>query len=202
MAQTLICAFLFAVLRIFEAMAAYYLYFKSLHIIFVVTWFAGLFYMPRLFVYQIEASQKSSPDKEILGKQLGLMAHRLWKIITGPSMVLTVVFGSLMFYVQPALFRAPWMHIKLGFIGLLFLYHWKTWRIHKSLQKGFFTYSSKQMRFWNEGATLILFAVVFLAVTKNTTNWLFGLGGLLGLAVLLMLGIKLYKKIQDNNPNA
>ena len=58
------------------------------------------------------------------------------------------------------------------------------------------------MRLWNEGATLTLFAVVFLAVTKSTTNWLIGLGGLIGLAVLLMLGIKLYKKIQDKNPDA
>lgn len=183
-------------------MADYNLYFKSLHIIFVVTWFAGLFYMPRLFVYQIEASDKPAPDREILGNQLRLMAHRLWKIITGPSMVLTVLFGSLMFYVNPGLFYAPWMHIKLGFIVLLFLYHWKTWRIHKSLQAGIFNYTSRQMRLWNEGATLILFAVVFLAVTKDTTNWLLGLGGLIGLAVLLMLGIKLYKKIQDKNPNA
>ncbi len=183
-------------------MAEYYLYFKSLHIIFVVTWFAGLFYMPRLFIYQIEASEKPSPEKEILEKQLGLMAHRLWKIITGPSMVLTILFGGLMFYVNPALFQAPWMHIKLGFIVLLFLYHWKTWRIHKGLQQGIFKFSSRQMRLWNEGATLILFAVVFLAVTKSTTNWLLGLGGLLGLAVLLMLGIKLYKKIQDKNPDA
>jgi len=183
-------------------MAAYYLYFKSLHIIFVVTWFAGLFYMPRLFVYQIEANIKPSPEKEILGKQLGLMAKRLWKIITGPSMVLTVIFGSLMFYINPALFKAPWMHIKLAFVVLLFLYHWKTWRIHTGLQAGVFKYSSKQMRLWNEGATLILFAVVFLAVTKSTTNWLIGLGGLIGLAVLLMLGIKLYKKIQDKNPDA
>lgn len=183
-------------------MAEYYFYFKSLHIIFVVTWFAGLFYMPRLFVYQIEASEKPSPDKEILGKQLGLMAHRLWKIITGPSMVLTVIFGSLMFYINPGLFNAPWMHIKLAFIVLLFLYHWKSWRIHRSLQEGVFKYSSRQMRLWNEGATLILFAVVFLAVTKSTTNWIFGMLGLVGLAVLLMLGIKLYKKIQDKNPNA
>lgn len=158
--------------------------------------------MPRLFVYQVEASEKPSPDKEILGKQLGLMAHRLWKIITGPSMVLTLIFGSLMFYVNVGLFQAPWMHIKLGFIVLLFLYHWKTWRIHKDFQAGNVKYSSRQMRLWNEGATLILFAVVFLAVTKSTTNWIFGMLGLIGLAVLLMLGIKLYKKIQDKNPDA
>ena len=94
------------------------------------------------------------------------------------------------------------MHIKLGFIVLLLFYHWRSWRIHKNLQKGIYKYSSRQMRLWNEGATLILFAVVFLAVTKSTTNWIFGVLGLLGLAVLLMLGIRLYKKIQDKNPDA
>ena len=58
------------------------------------------------------------------------------------------------------------------------------------------------MRLWNEGATIILFAVVFLAVTKSAVNWLYGLFGLLGLAVLLMLGIRLYRKIQEKNPDA
>ena len=65
-----------------------YLYIKSLHLIFVITWFAGLFYIPRLFIYQIEAHQKPEPEKGILYKQLGLMAKRLWFIITWPSMVL------------------------------------------------------------------------------------------------------------------
>jgi len=194
--------FCFILLCIFDPMADYYFYFKSLHIIFIVTWFAGLFYLPRLFVYQIEASEKPSPDKEILGTQLGLMAKRLWKIITGPSMVLATVFGLLMFYINPGLLEQPWMQIKLGFIVLLFFYHARTWKIHTQLQAGDFKYTSRQMRLWNEGATLILFAVVFLAVTKSATNWIYGLLGLIGLAVLLMLGIRLYRKIQKKNPNA
>ena len=183
-------------------MASYYLYFKSLHIIFMVCWFAGLFYMPRLFVYQIEASNKPAPENEILGKQLALMAKRLWKIITGPAMVLTTFFGLLMFYIQPGLLQQPWMHIKLLFVTALFFYHARTWKIYRTLQQGAFPYTSRQMRLWNEGATLILFAVVFLAVTKSTTHWLIGLGALIGLAVLLMLGIRLYKRIQDKNPDA
>lgn len=168
----------------------------------MVTWFAGLFYMPRLFVYQIEASEKPSPEKEILGKQLGLMAKRLWKIITAPSLVVCSLFALLMLHVNPSLLQIPWMQIKLGFVILLYIYHGRTWKIFKDLQAGEFKYTSKQMRLWNEGATIILFAVVFLAITKSATNWLYGLFGLVGLAVLLMLGIKLYKKIQDKNPNA
>jgi len=180
----------------------YYLYFKALHIIFVVTWFAGLFYMPRLFVYLVEAHDKPSQEREILLRQLGLMAKRLWKIIIAPSLVLCSLFAFIMFYLRPELLEEPWMQIKLGFIVLLYIYHGKTWSIYKQLQQSVFKYSSKFMRVWNEGATLILFAVVFLAVTKNAVNWLYGLFGLLGLAVLLMLGIRLYRKIQEKNPDA
>ena len=71
----------------------FYNYIKSLHLIFVITWFAGLFYIPRIFIYHIEASQKASPDKEILGTQLKLMAKRLWYIITWPSAILAILFG-------------------------------------------------------------------------------------------------------------
>ena len=180
----------------------YYLYIKALHIIFVVTWFAGLFYMPRLFVYLVEANEKPSPDREILGKQLGLMAKRLWKIIIAPSLVLCSLFAFIMLHLQPGLLQEPWMQVKLGFIVLLYAYHAKTWTIYKQLQRGEYNYSSKFMRIWNEGATLILFAVVFLAVTKNAFNWIFGVLGLVGLAVLLMLGIRLYRKIQEKNPEA
>lgn len=168
----------------------------------MVTWFAGLFYMPRLFVYQLEANEKPSPEREILGKQLGLMAKRLWKIITGPSLVLCSLFALVMLHAQPALLENPWMQIKLGFVILLYIYHYRTWRIHKQLQEGVFKHSSKFMRIWNEGATLILFAVVFLAVTKSAVNWIWGVVGIVGLGILLMLGIRLYKKIQEKNPEA
>ena len=180
----------------------YYLYIKALHLIFVVTWFAGLFYIPRLFVYQIEAYEKPVPENEILGRQLALMAKRLWKIIIAPSLVLCSLFAFLMLYLNPTLIEAPWMQIKLGFVVLLYVYHAKTWAIHRQLQKGVFRHSSKFMRIWNEGATLILFAIVFLAVTKNTTNWIYGVLGLVGLAIVLMLGIRLYRNIQKKNPNA
>ena len=80
----------------------YYFYIKALHLIFVITWFAGLFYIPRLFVYHIESSQKPSPEKEILTKQLKLMSKRLWSIIAWPSAILAVFFGLLLFYLHPA----------------------------------------------------------------------------------------------------
>ncbi|WP_188407146.1 CopD family protein [Psychroflexus salis] len=170
-----------------------YLYIKSLHLIFVVTWFAGLFYMPRLFIYHIEASERPKNEAEILTEQFKLMSRRLWNIITWPSAILASLFAVWLLLLQPGWLQSPWMHIKLAFVVLLFAYHIKTHFIFKQFQQDIIKWTSNQMRLWNEGATLILFAVVFLAITKTATNWLFGMGGLIGLALLLMLGIKIYK---------
>ena len=183
-------------------MGDYYNYIKSLHLIFVITWFAGLFYIPRLFIYHIEAAQKPSPEKEILTQQLKLMTKRLWYIITGPSAVLAVLFAIWLLILMPSWLSQPWMHVKLAFVLLLIIYHLKTHQIFRQLQRDEVNYTSRFMRIWNEGATLILFAIVFLAILKNTINWIFGVVGIMGMGILLMLGIKLYKRIRDKNPNA
>jgi putative membrane protein len=179
-----------------------YNYIKSLHLIFVVTWFAGLFYIPRLFVYQIEAFHKPSPEKEILGKQLKLMAKRLWFIITWPSAVLATIFAIWLLVLVPGWLEQSWMHVKLGFVVLLFLYQFKTHQMFKQLQRDEVNHSSNFMRIWNEGATFILFAVVFLVILKSAINWIFGVIGILVLGILLMLGFKLYKRIREKNPEA
>lgn len=183
-------------------MAEYYYYIKSLHLIFVVTWFAGLFYIPRLFVYQIEAFHKPSPDKEILGEQLKLMTKRLWSIITVPSTFLAIIFGILLVYLRPGLLEESWMQVKLGFVLLLVIYQIMTYRYYKQLQNDIVKKSSNFMRLWNEGATFILFAVVFLVILKNAINWIFGVVGIIVLGILLMLGFKIYKNIRAKNPNA
>lgn len=183
-------------------MQDYYNYIKSLHLIFVITWFAGLFYIPRLFIYHIEASQKGTPEKEILTVQLKLMTKRLWYIITWPSAVLATIFAIWLLVLMPEWLQQPWMHIKLGFVLLLILYHLKNHQIFLQLQRDEVRYTSNFMRLWNEGATLILFAVVFLVILKNTFNWIFGVVGIIALGVLLMLGFKLYKSIRRKNPNA
>ncbi|WP_425235305.1 CopD family protein [Ulvibacterium sp.] len=183
-------------------MSEYYNYIKALHLIFVVTWFAGLFYIPRLFIYHIEASLKPSPEKEILSDQLKLMTKRLWYIITWPSAVLCTLFAIWLLVIIPGWLEQGWMHIKLVFVLLLFVYQLKCHQIFKQLQRDEIKYTSKFMRIWNEGATLILFAVVFLAILKSTFSWVFGLVGILGLGIFLILGIKLYKRIRDKNPNA
>ena len=125
------------------------------------------------------------------------MAKRLWYIITWPSAILSIIFGSWLLVLAPYWLEQPWMHAKLGFVFLLVVYQIKTHFIFKELQADKIKYSSNFMRVWNEGATLILFAVVFLVLLKSTLNMAYGLLGLFGLAALLMLGIKLYKRISS-----
>ncbi len=180
----------------------YYNYIKALHLIFVVTWFAGLFYIPRLFVYHIEASQKPSPEKEILSEQLKLMTKRLWTIITWPSAILATIFAVWLLILIPSWLQQPWMHVKLTFVVLLFIYHYKTHVFYKQLQQDDIRKTSNFMRLWNEGATFILFVVVFLVILKNAISWVFGVIGLVVLAILLMLGFKMYKRIREKNKRA
>lgn len=175
----------------------YYNYIKSLHLIFVITWFAGLFYIVRLFVYQIEAAGKPSPEKEILQQQFKIMAYRLWYIITWPSAVLASIFAFMMLWLMPGWLSQDWMHVKLGFVFLLYLYHLKCHQIYRQLQKDEVKYTSSFMRLWNEGATIILFAVVFLVILRNAVDWIFGVVGIISLSVLLMLGFKYYKRIRE-----
>jgi putative membrane protein len=178
----------------------YYNYLKSLHLIFVITWFAGLFYIVRLFVYQIEANDKPSPEKEILQKQYKIMTYRLWYIITWPSAVLASIFAFWMLFftdLGKAWLEMPWMQVKLGFVFVLYLYHYKCHKIFKELQNDQVKYTTNYMRLWNEGATIILFAVVFLVILKNAVNWIYGVVGIMLFSILIMLGFKFYKRIRE-----
>ncbi len=177
----------------------YYNYIKSLHLIFVTTWFAGLFYIVRLFVYQIEANDKPSPEKEILQTQYKIMTYRLWYIITWPSAFLATLFAIWLLLLMPAWLQMPWMHLKLGFVVLLIAYQLKCQQIYTQLQKDEFNYSSNFMRLWNEGATLILFAVVFLVILKNAFDWIYGVIGIFVFSGVLLLGFQFYKRIRKKN---
>ncbi|PKP27169.1 MAG: protoporphyrinogen IX oxidase [Bacteroidetes bacterium HGW-Bacteroidetes-2] len=176
-----------------------YNYIKSLHLIFVITWFAGLFYIVRLFVYQIEASKKPLPDKEIIGEQLKIMAKRLWYIISWPSMILALIFGVWVLALRLFFITDAWMQVKLVFVVFLIFYHIKCHIYFKQLQKGIIKHSSNYMRIFNEGATIVLFAVVFLVILKNSIDWIYGTIGIILFSVLIMLGIKLYKRIREGN---
>lgn len=180
----------------------FYNYIKALHLIFVITWFAGLFYIPRLFIYQIEAYEKNEPDKSILIRQFKLMTKRLWFIITWPSAILASIFAFTLLALIPEWIEQAWMHVKLGFVVLLYAYHIKCHLIFKQLQNDVVKWTSNQMRIFNEGSTLILFSVIFLVIVRDAINWIYGVIGIFVLAIMLMLGIKLYKRIRAKNPDA
>lgn len=173
-----------------------FLYVKALHIIFVVTWFAGLFYIGRLFIYHVEAEKKEEPAKTILQTQYKLMSKRLWYIITWPSLFLASFFAFWMLWKNPIYLEMPWMHIKLAFVFSLYFYHGFCHKIYRELQKDEIRYTSVKLRLFNEAPTVILFAVVFLAVLKNSINWIWGVVGIILFGVLLMIGVRFYKKVR------
>jgi protoporphyrinogen IX oxidase len=172
-----------------------YYYIKALHIIFIVTWFAGMFYIVRLFIYNTEASEKGSPEREILGAQFRLMIRRLWLGITWPSALLSLVFGPWVWIIIGN--TPPWLVVKLVFVVLLYLYHFSLHIIYREQEKGIFRFSSQQLRIWNEVATLLLFAIVFLATVKQSMSWVFGTVGIASLTIVLMLAIRIYKKVRE-----
>lgn len=168
----------------------------ALHIIFIVTWFAGLFYIVRLFVYQAEAGKKSAAERDILIPQYQLMSKRLWYGITWPSFILTAIFGPALLYLTPGYLYLPFMQIKLGFVGALFIYHFYCHHFFLQLQRGITPKSGTFFRIWNEVATLFLVAIVFLIVLKDNVDWIYGTIGFFVLSILLMIAIKIYKKLR------
>ena len=175
-----------------------YLYAKAIHIIFMVCWMAGLFYMPRLFIYHTEAKAKSPVEYDVLHKQFIIMESRLWWVITTPALYLTIASALVMLYVNPALLSMEWMHIKLLFVAGMVFYHFRSQKLMYSLRNQKNTWTSSQLRLWNEVSTILLFAIVFVVILKSTLNWIFGVVGLIGLAILLMILVKVYKKYRKN----
>jgi putative membrane protein len=172
----------------------YYFYIKSLHIIFIVTWFSGLFYMVRLFIYHTEAAEKSEPERTILMQQFRVMIRRLWLGITWPSAILTLILGPWMAILMGGM--PDWLWIKLCFVLGLYGYHFSLQAIFKQQMKGIFRWSSQQLRIWNEVATIFLVAIVILATVKENMSWAWGLTGLICFVIVLMGAIRVYKKMR------
>jgi protoporphyrinogen IX oxidase len=171
-----------------------YNYIKALHIIFVVTWFSGMFYIVRLFIYNTEAGNKPSPDREILREQFGTMIKRLWLGITWPSAILTLVFGGWMWYLLGS--TPGWLLVKIHFLVGLFAYHLSLQYLYRQQKRGLFRYSSQKLRMWNEVATIFLVAIVMLAVVKESMSWVGGIVGLILLGIILMGAIRIYKALR------
>jgi putative membrane protein len=182
-----------------------YNYIKALHIIFVVTWFSGMFYMPRLFIYNTEAREQPQAVRDILHNQFNLMMKRLWYGITWPSAILTFGFGVFVMIngnwhkilLEPG---GRWLLVKLAFVLFLYVYFFSLHRIFKQEIKGCFKYTSQQLRIWNEVATVFLIAIVMLAVVKQSMSFVWGLIGLVLFIILLMSAIKIYKIIRTKRP--
>ena len=178
-----------------------YFLLKSLHIIFVVTWFAALFYMPRLFVYDVEARNKPEPEKDILLRQLQIMQRRLWFGISWPSMVITLVLGSWLAVLRDYDPLSPsfyWLNLKIALVVVLVVYHIACHQIMIKLSRNVVPWGSQGMRIWNEVPTLLLFAVVFLVVYQQTSGLWYGVGGLLGLLLIILAGIRGYRLIRKD----
>lgn len=179
-----------------------YSYLKALHIIFIVTWFAGLFYLPRLFIYATEAGEKPEVEKKALRDQFNIMMKRLWYGITWPSAILTLIFGTWVlingnWYLQLFAPEGRWLLIKLAFVVLLYAYHWTLQVILQQEIKGIYKYSSQQLRIWNEGATVLLIAIIMLVVVKQSISLVWGVVGLVLFIGLLMSAIRIYKLLRD-----
>ncbi|HLY70828.1 MAG TPA: CopD family protein [Puia sp.] len=181
------------------------LYLKALHIIFIVTWFAGMFYMPRLFIYNTEAETKTDEVKKILHEQFAIMMKRLWFGIAIPSALLTLMFGPILMFAEGwnrLLFdqQGRWLLIKLIFVLFLYLYFLSLHTIFKQQLKGVFKYSSQQLRIWNEVATVFLVAIVMIAVVRESMSLVWGLVGLALFVVILIGAIKIYKLLRSKQP--
>ena len=144
-----------------------YLWFKTLHIVGGVVWFAGLFYLVRLFIYHVEAEEEESPVREAFKAQYAVMERRLANIITTPGLILTVTMAAGLLITQPSWLQQGWMHAKLGFVGLLVAYHLFCYRLMGQLQSGVCQWSGRQLRALNELPTLLLVLVVMLVVFKT-----------------------------------
>jgi len=172
----------------------FYLYLKALHIIFIVTWFAGLFYIVRLFIYHTEAEECNPTEKEILQRQYKIMEKRLWYGIAWPSMFITLTLGSWLVVENSTLLLQAFFILKLCFVGGLILYHLQCHVMFKQLQQDKIKYSSFKLRLWNEVATLLLVAIVFLIVLQSNTGFIWGMLAMLIFAATLVFAIKIYKK--------
>lgn len=176
-----------------------YSWFKAFHIIGFVVWFAGLFYLVRLFIYHVEADQEPEPAKTILKNQYQIMEKRLYDIITTPGMFVTVAMAIGILSTNMELLQEPWLHFKLGFVGILIGYHYYCSRLMKQLAAGQCKWSGQKLRALNEAPTLLLVVIVMLAIFKNNlptdiTAWL-----IFGLVIFMAVSIQLYAKIRRRN---
>jgi putative membrane protein len=171
-----------------------YLWFKAFHIIGVVVWFAGLFYLVRLFVYHAEANEQPEPAQSILKQQYQIMEKRLYRLITTPGMVVTVAMAIALLVAQPSLLHDTWLHVKLSLVALLLVYHHYCGRLMRQLASDECRWTGQQFRVLNEAPTILLVAIVLLAVFKNQLPVNATVWGIFALVVATGAAIQIYAK--------
>ena len=169
----------------------------------MVSYFAGIFYLVRIFVYYKDTDAFEEDKKRILREQYTFMARRLWNIITVPAGVIMTVCGLIMIFLNPALMKMPWFHLKLTFLIGLALFHywaWKKLNQIKNLNGETLSTSNVKLRQINEIATFILFLVVFTVILKSSVieYWWQLITGFFVLVFLIMMTVKLVNKSKKN----
>jgi protoporphyrinogen IX oxidase len=172
---------------------AYYWY-KAFHLIGIVVWFAGLFYLVRLFIYHVEAEAEAEPARTILKNQYQIMEKRLYSIITTPGMLVTVAMAIGLLSTEPEVLKMSWLHAKLLFVALLLGYHFYCGSLIKKLERGECKWNSKQLRALNEAPTVMLLVIVMLAVFKNSLPTDLTVWVVFGAIVLMAVTIQLYAR--------
>ncbi|WP_449387069.1 CopD family protein [Chryseobacterium lineare] len=176
---------------------------KALHIIFMVSYFAGIFYLVRIFVYYKDTDEFAEDKKKILREQYTFMARRLWNIITVPAGVIMTVCGLIMIFLNTGLMKIPWFHLKLTFLVGLAIYHYWCWKKVlrlKELNGNTLETANIKLRQANEIATFILFLVVFTVILKSQVieYWWQLISGFFVLVFLIMMTVKLVNKKRKN----
>ncbi len=171
-----------------------YLWFKAFHLVGVVAWFAGMFYLPRLFVYHAEANEQPEAVRIVLQQQYQIMEKRLYRIIMTPAMVLTVAMAIGMVIVAPDLLKETWLHVKFGLVLLLLGYHHFCARLMKEMAAGQFRFTGQQFRWFNELPTVLFVIVVLLAVFKNNFPTSAASWSVVGMVVAMAAIIQLYAR--------
>lgn len=171
---------------------------KIIHIVGFTAWFAGLFYLVRMFVYHTEAYDMDEPKRSILAQQFLLMEKRVYSIICNPAMIITWIFGIMMIigYGMDWFKVNYWLHAKLLLVVLLSAYTGYCGRLIKKLAQGKTKFSSTQFRLFNEVPTLFLVFIVSVAIYKNATNPIMLILSIIGFALVLIIFTYIYKHIR------
>lgn len=165
----------------------------------MVSYFAGIFYLVRLFVYYKDTDEFEENKRKILREQYVFMTRRLWNIITVPAGIIMLVSGITMIFLNFGLMKTPWFHLKLTFLIGLAFYHFWCWKKvleMKNLNGNIFPIANIKLRQANEIATFILFLVVFTVILKSLVieYWWQLILGFFVLVFVIMMTVKLVNK--------